>query len=36
MQMGSKNYVVITFGSCVRVTFGNYVLRTYKWDQKVT
>ena len=36
MQIGSKNHVVITFGSYVWVTFGNYVLKTYKWDQKVT
>lgn len=26
--MGSKNYVVITIGSCVRITFQNHVRNT--------
>ena len=30
------NYVRITFGSLVRSTFGSYVIKTWKWDQKIT
>ena len=48
MPMGSKNYVVITFGlrfknhvritseSYVRLALGSYVIKTCKWEQKNT
>ena len=31
-----QNYVRILLGSCVRFTFGNYVIKPCKWDKKYT
>ena len=33
MQMESKSYVIITFGSYVRFTLENHVIEPYKWKE---
>ena len=35
-ELNYENYLGITLGSCVRFTFGNYVMKPYKWNQNVT
>ena len=35
-ELRCRNYFRNTFGNCVTFTFGNYVIKPCKWDQKTT
>ena len=34
VKLSQDNYFRITLGSCIRLTFGKYVIKPCKWDKK--